>query len=101
MSSTSVGLSAITGLNRNILECKFCPPVLLVIYNSCLNRNILECKSEILSAAAFLSVVLIETYWNVNTADTAPGELISRLNRNILECKLYDGQEVIYDYTLS
>ena len=55
-----------TGINRNILECKYVTSI-----------NALERKS-----------VLIETYWNVNLfyLTNCFNERFS-INRNILECK--------------
>ena len=59
-------MSITNGINRNILECKFAPAVL----------------------NALLMLVLIETYWNVNSEAVEPvAAAYERINRNILECK--------------
>ena len=56
------------GLNRNILECKFKKSVDMGKEDISLNRNILECKSTYIAPLLLtLPLVLIETYWNVNT----------------------------------
>ena len=55
-----------------------------------LNRNILECK--FVSVAGVINatnVVLIETYWNVNSTCCLANNSILGLNRNILECKSF------------
>ena len=77
-------------LNRNILECKLARYTLAVNRRFSLNRNILECKCPLSKVMLSGSVVLIETYWNVNQDRLA---LVKDcgfcLNRNILECKLH------------
>ena len=60
-------MSLRSGLNRNILECKWRAARGEYETVGSLNRNILECKY----AAVFVLIVdsnkvLIETYWNVN-----------------------------------
>ena len=54
-------------LNRNILECKSKQTVYIIAQQLRLNRNILECKSmSAIFNSRLASLVLIETYWNVN-----------------------------------
>ncbi len=55
-----------SGLNRNILECKYIPLITMHHHLCSLNRNILECKYVWKGRARFAAGVLIETYWNVN-----------------------------------
>ena len=55
-----------SGINRNILECKFARKKRLSSVSSSINRNILECKSGIHLILPVFFQVLIETYWNVN-----------------------------------
>ena len=97
-------------LNRNILECKFFYLDLLVKFLDSLNRNILECKCLSSVFGTCSSIVLIETYWNVNSSTLMNGTIMdfvlietywnvnssvgslnavrrASLNRNILECK--------------
>ena len=54
-----------------------------------INRNILECKSVYVNLVhGSASLVLIETYWNVNSvAIFLYLQTTHRINRNILECK--------------
>ena len=85
-----IGGSEERGINRNILECKFSYGLLCRQSQFCINRNILECKyrgkrNEPAKAKSInrnileckcvcpgcrmgsAGLVLIETYWNVNT----------------------------------
>ena len=57
------------GINRNILECKFCSKIGSRFSLFCINRNILECKCILVARRWNLCCVLIETYWNVNTKE--------------------------------
>ena len=53
-----------------------------------LNRNILECKYIDTMEVQNLDQVLIETYWNVNPEEFKKCAVaLMGLNRNILECK--------------
>ena len=53
-------------INRNILECKSLFGDLPVLTRNRINRNILECKSSNAFNTSIPTLVLIETYWNVN-----------------------------------
>ena len=78
----------LSGINRNILECK---GIWLCEHRKAedrINRNILECKEIYLAATITQVFVLIETYWNVKIQKTFLLSLPSRINRNILECKV-------------
>ena len=80
--------SSVSGINRNIVECK--EPCAFDIRNQvvCINRNIVECKDHQRYGVNGTADVLIETLWNVktywinNAMDLAIG-----INRNIVECK--------------
>ena len=57
----------IQSFNLNLLECKFGKSCIICIEVNSFNLNLLECKcNEILSRLS-LRLVLISTYWNVNT----------------------------------
>ena len=55
-----------TGINRNILECKYKVMCNWQMVLQRINRNILECKYPYRNLIPTLFLVLIETYWNVN-----------------------------------
>ncbi len=55
------------GINRNILECKYVYQSLKQSQCVCINRNILECKFKKRLYKQVTVIVLIETYWNVNS----------------------------------
>ena len=82
-------LCRLSGINRNILECKARKWYSISDLNCCINRNILECKAYNRRAnRQEKSEVLIETYWNVKLCGISLSEIRqSRINRNILECK--------------
>ena len=75
------------GINRNILECKGRRCCYFNDRIVSINRNILECKAQQLNVTRAWSSVLIETYWNVKSADSPNAVIASGINRNILECK--------------
>ena len=52
-------------INRNIVECKVDPWGTFEIDGGSINRNIVECKAISKMADNPVSVVLIETLWNV------------------------------------
>ena len=54
------------GINRNIVECKYCICAVLDIDVFRINRNIVECKYSTDSIKNNSNPVLIETLWNVN-----------------------------------
>ena len=77
----------VSGINRNILECKVTRRSGTLITGICINRNILECKVGISASHLRRRNVLIETYWNVNSFPAARNMASVGINRNILECK--------------
>ena len=52
-------------INRNIVECKVPRKAALTFGGVSINRNIVECKALRILLGISLSVVLIETSWNV------------------------------------
>ena len=68
------GSTIVLGINRNILECKCKRYVNNKSATKCINRNILECKFTRNETVYELSLVLIETYWNVNSDSLIPCE---------------------------
>lgn len=52
-----------------------------------MNRNIIECKSTYINVDLSIHLVLIGTYWNVNSIKLVKELLGSSINRNILEYK--------------
>ena len=100
----------LTGINRNIVECKEKILFWLSSVRHCINRNIVECKVIAREKAEkdywvlietlwnvksttrwkdmILNIVLIETLWNVKSRIAHDkNELYFRINRNIVECK--------------
>ena len=60
----------ITGINRNILECKGEKFLIFKKQDLSINRNILECKDIHKNQKKHRKNVLIETYWNVKADRT-------------------------------
>ena len=81
------------GINRNILECKE------VIQNGLLKLSLVlietywNVKNVFAAASTWVLAVLIETYWNVKSVMTIFSTHSFSINRNILECK--DGKSVV------
>ena len=57
----------ISGINRNIVECKASLNISGVDFSISINRNIVECKDEPEGLLRIQAQVLIETLWNVKT----------------------------------
>ena len=97
-------------INRNIVECKVAPLTGNYFFcDLCINRNIVECKVRPVCKSSRFRVVLIETLWNVKTANAIASiadldvlietlwnvkflqlsllRCCLRINRNIVECK--------------
>ena len=53
-----------------------------------INRNIVECKYKEIITEFITLGELIETLWNVNTNKEMRQGINTRINRNILECRL-------------
>ena len=56
-----IGGSEERGINRNIVECKDCRFICLVLLFECINRNIVECKVDNSDRGIDRVLVLIET----------------------------------------
>ena len=76
-------------INRNIVECKVTLlPGSTGCHDRSINRNIVECKVSKPPFITSLTLVLIETLWNVKSATISSiFASISGINRNIVECK--------------
>ena len=74
-------------INRNIVECKDRCKLVQVSINVRINRNIVECKDGIQNWSKSRCQVLIETLWNVKSEAAKLSLRVSRINRNIVECK--------------
>ena len=55
------------GFNRYMVECKLPCMSFFISSQSCFNRYMVECKSVCQSSNAKRCIVLIDTWWNVNT----------------------------------
>ena len=77
-------------INRNIVECKVTLlPGSTGCHDRSINRNIVECKVSKPPFITSLTLVLIETLWNVKSATISSiFASISGINRNIVECKV-------------
>ena len=58
------------GFNRYMVECEYASFALAVTSVSCFNRYMVECEYQCNCTVYFVFVVLIDTWWNVNTFDT-------------------------------
>ena len=62
-------MEVVVCFNRNIVECKEKNPDIIVDLGASFNRNIVECKDAGRKVRSSFTLVLIETLWNVKTAD--------------------------------
>ena len=60
---------AASGFNLNLLECKYKTFNKWIWWWKGFNLNLLECKSKTLRGVLTDILVLISTYWNVNSGD--------------------------------
>ena len=80
---------SLSGINRNIVECKVNSILHHLKRNHGINRNIVECKGySSIGVVSLCATVLIETLWNVKVikAQMFPCFPVC-INRNIVECK--------------
>ena len=80
--------ACLTGINRNIVECKGMKKAGYKVGIYCINRNIVECKDSFFDCPLVPLLVLIETLWNVKSVDHLQVDFSLRINRNIVECKV-------------
>ena len=59
-------LPPMTCFNRYMVECEYRTFVRIAIIGSCFNRYMVECESDHGTSFFELSIVLIDTWWNVN-----------------------------------
>ena len=77
------------GFNRNIVECKAIINAFAILYFLRFNRNIVECKVLSPPCSLQITLVLIETLWNVKRGQgTVDVIVVGSFNRNIVECKV-------------
>ena len=80
-------LTANTGINRYIMECKSKFGIFRNINSPRINRYIMECKLFIYIILYSFICELIDTLWNVNRYKGKSSSIVDGINRYIMECK--------------
>ena len=69
-SSLDIHYIFVVSFNRYMVECEYGCKVIPITCGKSFNRYMVECEYQCNCTVYFVFVVLIDTWWNVNTFDT-------------------------------